>query len=68
MQYLRGLAGQLEKPVKGILLDLNFITGNRYLSSFPPSKIHAAVNDALLDERNVPNALAMPLAEVDSRW
>ena len=52
MQYLRGLAGQLEKSVKGILLDLNFITGNRYLSLFAAfEKIHAAVNDVLLDER-----------------
>ena len=69
MQYLRGLAGQLEKSVKGILLDLNFITGNRYLSLFPAfEKIHAAVNNVLLDERNVPNApLAMPLAEVDQQ-
>ena len=69
MQYLRGLAGQLEKSVKGILLDLNFITGNRYLSLFPAfEKIHAAVNDVLLDERNVPDApLAMPLAEVDQQ-
>ena len=69
MQYLRGLAGQLEKSVKGILLDLNFITENRYLSLFAAfEKIHAAVNDVLLDERNVPDApLAMPLAEVDQQ-
>jgi pyruvate,water dikinase len=69
MQYLRGLAGQLEKSVKGILLDLNFITENRYLSLFIIfEKISAAVNDALLDKRNVPDApLAMPLAEVDQQ-
>src|SRR4030066_958484 len=64
MQYLRGLADRLEKSVKGILLDLNFIPENRYLSLFSAfEKIHAAVNDALLDKRNVPDApLAMPLA------
>src|SRR4030065_1074328 len=35
MQYLRGLADRLEKSVKGILLDLNFITANPYLSLLP---------------------------------
>jgi pyruvate,water dikinase len=69
MQYLRGLADRLEKSVKGILLDLNFIAGNRYLSLFPAfEKIHAVVNDALLDNRKVPDApLAMPLAEADQQ-
>src|SRR3990172_3679435 len=70
MQYLRGLAGQLEKSVKGILLDLNFITGNRYLSLFPAfEKIHAAVNDALLDERTVPKPpRPPPRREENHRW
>ena len=69
MQYLRKLAGQLEESVKGILLDLNFITENRHLSLFIVfEKISAAVNDALLDKRNVPDApLTMPLAEVDQQ-
>jgi pyruvate,water dikinase len=69
IQYLRGLASQLEESVKGILLDLNFITDNRYLALFAAfENISAAVNDALLDKREVPDApLALPLAEVDQQ-
>ena len=69
MQYLRGLASRLEESVKGILLDLNFIAENRYLSLFATfEKISAEVNDALMDKRNVPDApLAVPLAEVDQQ-
>ncbi|MBF0227832.1 MAG: hypothetical protein HQK76_20490 [Desulfobacterales bacterium] len=57
IQYLKSLSEKLESSVKSIVIDLNFITENKYLSLLPAfEKIRTEVEDALFSKTKVPNA------------
>lgn len=67
MQFLRSLADQLEESVKSIVLDLNFITKNQYLSLLNAfEKVRAEVDDALHSKTRIPDVSdVIPLSDVD---
>jgi pyruvate,water dikinase len=65
-QYLRWLADQLEESCRRVILDLNFITNNRYLSLMEAfERTKAAVRNALETRLTVPNTpYILPLDQI----
>jgi pyruvate,water dikinase len=56
IQYIRSLARELEDSIGKVVLDLNFITGNRYVSLNDAfEKIRARVNDVLASKIIIPD-------------
>ncbi|MDO9263860.1 MAG: PEP/pyruvate-binding domain-containing protein, partial [Desulfosalsimonadaceae bacterium] len=66
MQYLRWLSEQLESAVRGIVTDLNYISGNQYLSLADAFlKVRLNVENALLSKSGFPDApLVMLLSDI----
>ena len=66
-QYLRRLAAQLEDSAQRVVLDLNFITDNRYLALAEAfERVQARVADVLQSRPSVPDTpYALPLDEID---
>ena len=66
-QYLRWLADQLEESCRRVILDLNFITNNRYLSLMEAfERTKATVRNALEARLTVPNTpYILPLDQID---
>lgn len=67
MHYIRTLAQQLEDSVGKVVQDLNFITGNRYVSLIDAfEKIRLKVNDVLSSRITIPDTpYVLPLTEIN---
>jgi len=66
-QYLRRLAAQLEDSAQKVVLDLNFITDNRYLALMDAfERVQAGVAEVLESRPSVPvTPYTLPLDEID---
>lgn len=66
-QYLRWLEEQLEESVQKVILDMNFITGNRYLSLMDSfEKVKASVRNAMESKPNIPDTpFVLPFEQID---
>jgi len=67
MQYLRSLSEQLEESVRRIIVELNYITNNRYLKLMDTfEKIGAKVDNIVESRISVPETpLVLPMKKVD---